>query len=94
MIDDEAPRHLVHGDAPPLPDIDPLAFSVGVAEAYREGPIDPLRLLLGLVGVLLAHISVNVINDYFDYVSGLDLKGEENALQWGERHPTPGPPRA
>ena len=61
----------------------PMAFSVGVAEAYREGLIDPLRLLLGLVGVLLAHISVNVINDYFDYVSGLDLRVRRTPFSGG-----------
>ena len=30
--------------------------------------------LLAFVGLLLAHISVNVLNDYFDYRSGIDLE--------------------
>lgn len=61
----------------------PLAFSVGLAEAYREGVLDPFRALLGLGGVLLAHISVNVINDYFDYISGLDLRVRRTPFSGG-----------
>ncbi|MBS7652522.1 MAG: prenyltransferase [Candidatus Bathyarchaeia archaeon] len=61
----------------------PLAFSVGIAEAYREGSLDPLRALLGLGGVLLAHVSVNVINDYFDYMSGLDLRVRRTPFSGG-----------
>lgn len=61
----------------------PLTFSVGVAEAFREGTLDPLRAFLGLVGALLAHISVNVINDYFDYMSGLDLRVRRTPFSGG-----------
>ncbi len=61
----------------------PIAFSVGLAEAYREGVLDPVRAVLGLVGVLLAHISVNVINDYFDYMSGLDLRVRRTPFSGG-----------
>lgn len=61
----------------------PLVFSVGVAEAYMEGSFNALRALLGLVGVMLAHMSVNVINDYFDYRSGLDLKVKRTPFSGG-----------
>lgn len=30
--------------------------------------------LLAFLGLLLCHIGVNVLNDYFDYKSGIDLK--------------------
>jgi 1,4-dihydroxy-2-naphthoate octaprenyltransferase len=61
----------------------PIAFSVGLASAYIDGSFDVLRALLGLIGVLLAHISINVINDYFDYKSGLDFKTRPTPFSGG-----------
>lgn len=61
----------------------PLVFSVGVAAAYIEGSFNVFRAFLGLVGVMLAHLSVNVINDYFDYRSGLDLKVKRTPFSGG-----------
>ena len=61
----------------------PLAFSVGLSEAYIEGSFNAFRALLGLAGVMLAHLSVNVINDYFDYRSGLDLKIKRTPFSGG-----------
>ncbi|MFQ6053462.1 MAG: prenyltransferase, partial [Candidatus Bathyarchaeia archaeon] len=61
----------------------PLVFSVGLAAAYVEGVFNVHRALLGLVGVMLAHVSVNVINDYFDYRSGLDLKTRRTPFSGG-----------
>jgi len=61
----------------------PLVFSVGLAQAYVEGSFDAFRALLGLAGVMLAHLSVNVINDYFDYKSGLDLKTRRTPFSGG-----------
>jgi len=61
----------------------PLAFSVGLSEAYTEGRFNAFYALLGLAGVMLAHLSVNVINDYFDYKSGLDLKVKRTPFSGG-----------
>ena len=61
----------------------PLAYSVGAAGAYIEGSFDAFRALLGLAGVMFAHLSVNVINDYFDYKSGLDLKVRRTPFSGG-----------
>lgn len=61
----------------------PLVFSVGLAQAYIEGNFNVLHALLGLVGVVLAHLSINVINDYFDYKSGLDLKTKRTPFSGG-----------
>ncbi len=61
----------------------PISFSVGLASAYIDGSFHALRALLGLVGVMLAHISINVINDYFDYKSGLDLKTKPTPFSGG-----------
>ncbi len=52
----------------------PMCVLVGVAVAAYEGfSLNPWHVVLTLVGALLAHISVNVLNDYFDYRSGIDL---------------------
>ncbi len=61
----------------------PLNYSVGIATAFIEGYFNVFRALLGLVGVLLAHISINVINDYFDYKSGLDFKTKRTPFSGG-----------
>ena len=61
----------------------PLNYSVGLAAAYIEGCFDTFHSVLGLVGVLFAHISINVINDYFDYESGLDLKTRRTPFSGG-----------
>jgi len=61
----------------------PLVFSVGLSEAYIEGSFNAFRALLGLAGVMLAHLSINVINDYFDYKSGLDLKVRRTPFSGG-----------
>ena len=52
----------------------PVIFvPVGLALAWSHGYFDPLSALLTLVGVVSLHASVNVLNDYFDYRSGIDL---------------------
>lgn len=39
--------------------------------------------LLAFVGLLLLHISVNVLNDYFDYRSGIDLEVKRTPFSGG-----------
>ncbi len=52
----------------------PACVLVGVAAAaYERFALNPWHVALVLVGALLSHISVNVLNDYFDYRSGIDL---------------------
>jgi 1,4-dihydroxy-2-naphthoate octaprenyltransferase len=42
-----------------------------------------LYFLLALIGLLLAHISVNTLNDYFDYKSGIDLEVRRTPFSGG-----------
>ncbi|AXS83865.1 prenyltransferase [Marinobacter sp. Arc7-DN-1] len=52
----------------------PLCAGLGVALAWQQGePPALLDTLLVLVGALLAHAAVNLLNEYEDFVSGLDL---------------------
>ena len=68
----------------------PITFSVGLAIAYSEGFFDLFRAVLGLVGVVLAHASVNMLNDYFDHKSGLDYNTEPTPFSGGSGFITSG----
>jgi 1,4-dihydroxy-2-naphthoate octaprenyltransferase len=46
----------------------------GLVIAWSEGHFDLFNALLTLVGAVCLHASVNVLNDYFDFRSGIDLK--------------------
>ena len=46
----------------------------GLAVAWSAGHFDLFNALLTLVGAVCLHASVNVLNDYFDFRSGIDLK--------------------
>ena len=45
---------------------------VGTSMAWYEGHFELFFSILAFVGLLLIHTSCNVLNDYFDYMSGID----------------------
>jgi len=59
-----------------------LAF-LGTAIAWYHGPVDLGYALLAGFGLMLTHGSVNAINDYFDYKSGIDLDVERTPFSGG-----------
>ena len=59
-----------------------LAF-LGVSMAWYEGYFNWGRALLAGFGLVLTHISVNTLNDYFDYRSGIDLKTQRTPFSGG-----------
>ncbi|OIP26358.1 MAG: hypothetical protein AUK39_05010 [Dehalococcoidia bacterium CG2_30_46_19] len=59
-----------------------LAF-LGTSLAWYDGAFHLGYALVAFVGLLLCHISVNVLNDYFDYKSGIDLKVERTPFSGG-----------
>jgi len=59
-----------------------LAF-LGTAIAWYDGAFHLGHALLAFFGLLLAHISVNVLNDYFDYRSGIDLETQRTPFSGG-----------
>jgi 1,4-dihydroxy-2-naphthoate polyprenyltransferase len=62
----------------------PIVLSLlGNAYAYYEGNFQWSTAILALIGLMLAHMSVNVINDYFDYQSGIDLKTKRSPFSGG-----------
>jgi 1,4-dihydroxy-2-naphthoate octaprenyltransferase len=57
-----------------------VAVSVAVYQSYH---INALYLGLAFVGALLSHIAVNVLNEYFDYKSGVDFKTTKTPFSGG-----------
>jgi 1,4-dihydroxy-2-naphthoate octaprenyltransferase len=52
----------------------PVCCLVGAATVYwKTGTINLLYLAIALLGGIAAHAAVNTLNDYHDYISGLDL---------------------
>jgi 1,4-dihydroxy-2-naphthoate octaprenyltransferase len=59
-----------------------LAF-LGITIAWYDGYFHLGHALLTFLGLLLCHISVNVLNDYFDYKSGIDLETKRTPFSGG-----------
>ena len=56
---------------------------LGTSIAWHDGNLEFNWTLLTLLGLLLSHISVNVLNDYFDYRSGVDAKTHRTPFSGG-----------
>jgi len=53
----------------------PVCVLLGIGTAaLTDEPINALHAVLIFIGALAAHISVNSLNEYFDFKSGLDLR--------------------
>ena len=59
-----------------------LAF-LGTCIAWYYDAFHLGHAVLAFVGLLLCHISCNVLNDYFDYRSGIDLKTKRTPFSGG-----------
>jgi len=59
-----------------------LSF-LGISIAWYDGSFHLGYALLTFLGLLLCHISVNVLNDYFDYKSGIDLETNRTPFSGG-----------
>ncbi len=62
----------------------PVCIFMGAAVVIHQGePVPLLPLILALTGGLLAHISVNALNEYLDFTSGLDLATQRTPFSGG-----------
>lgn len=62
----------------------PVSVFTAVAVAlWERNSLDWGRLALAFLGALLAHIAVNVLNDYFDFRSGIDLATQRTPFSGG-----------
>jgi 1,4-dihydroxy-2-naphthoate octaprenyltransferase len=59
-----------------------LAF-LGVSMAWFDGYFNPVTAVLAGIGLVLTHAAVNIINDYFDFRSGIDLKVNRTPFSGG-----------
>ena len=60
-----------------------LLVLVGGAAAYEDGLFHPLRLFLTMVGVILAHIAVNLYNESSDHQTGIDFQTQRTPFSGG-----------
>lgn len=62
----------------------PACVFLGLAAAiHQAGRVRPEDALLTLLGAIAAHISVNALNEYFDFRSGLDLQTRRTPFSGG-----------
>ncbi len=62
----------------------PICVFTGLSVSLYQGySLNILHLVLAFIGGLLAHTSVNVLNDYFDYESGIDLRTKRTPFSGG-----------
>ena len=60
-----------------------IMVSLGTAIAAYEGYFHFGHFLLAMFGSILVHMTVNVINDYHDYVDGIDLNTQRTPFSGG-----------
>jgi len=60
-----------------------IMVSLGTAIGAYEGYFHFGHFLLAMIGSILVHITVNVINDYHDFVDGIDLNTQRTPFSGG-----------
>jgi len=81
---DAAPSPLFGPMRLPFLILTPACVLVGVATAVWSGAsISPLPVIVALAGAVAAHISVNALNEYDDFRTGLDFKTQRTPFSGG-----------
>jgi 1,4-dihydroxy-2-naphthoate octaprenyltransferase len=62
-----------------------LLVSLGTAVAARDGFFNLTYYVLAIIGVTLAQNAVNVLNDYYDYKTGVDAATLKTPFSGGSR---------
>ncbi len=81
---------------PPFLLLTPACTLVGLGTAlWEKGHVNLWHFLFVLLGMLAAHISVNVFNEYFDFRNGLDSRTQRTPFSGGsgtlQAHPEMAP---
>src|SRR4030067_1772787 len=63
--------------------LSPILVFLGMSVALYEGSFNLSYFLLSIVGLTLSHASVNTLNDYSDFKSGIDLKVNRTPFSGG-----------
>lgn len=62
----------------------PVCVWLGLACALQSQPaVNVFLFMMILLGAVAAHISVNTLNEYYDFKNGLDLKTQKTAFSGG-----------
>ncbi|WP_197475205.1 prenyltransferase, partial [Oleiphilus sp. HI0079] len=69
---------------PPFLILTPACVFLGASIAFAEQAVfSNVDFALVLIGAMAAHISVNTLNEYFDFKSGLDLNTNKTPFSGG-----------
>lgn len=63
--------------------LSPILAFLGMSIALYNGSFDTLYFILTIIGLTLLHASVNTLNDYTDYRTGVDLKTQKTPFSGG-----------
>ncbi|MEM3185133.1 MAG: prenyltransferase [Conexivisphaerales archaeon] len=63
-----------------------LLVSLGGAAAWFKGDLNIPLLLIAMVGAVLIQSSVNLLNDYYDFVRGVDYMTEKTPFSGGSKY--------
>ena len=74
---------LINTTRPPFLILTPVCVFFGLSLSLLNSTVDWPSFSLILIGALAAHISVNTLNEYFDFKSGLDLKTVKTPFSGG-----------
>ena len=78
------PKYLFGPMRPPFLILTPACVLLGLGTAvWISGQINILFLILVLIGAVASHISVNALNEYFDFMSGLDSRTKRTPFSGG-----------
>ncbi len=70
--------------------LSPILVILGMGIALYNGTFNTLYFILAFVGLLLLHISVNTLNDYSDFKTGIDFKTKRTPFSGGSGFLTSG----
>jgi 1,4-dihydroxy-2-naphthoate octaprenyltransferase len=78
------PKYLLGPIRAPFLVLPPVCVLLGIGTAvWTQGRISVLHALLAFVGAVAAHISVNALNEYADFRSGLDSRTQRTPFSGG-----------
>ena len=63
--------------------LSPVLVLLGTSVSLNTGYFNLAKFFLTTIGLLLAHSSVNTLNDYFDFKSGIDTETTPTAFSGG-----------
>jgi 1,4-dihydroxy-2-naphthoate polyprenyltransferase len=63
--------------------LSPILVILGMGMALYNGEFNTLYFILSIIGLVLLHTSVNTLNDYSDFKTGIDLKVKRTPFSGG-----------